>query len=575
MRLALPLVLAALLAPTAAAATWYVDVGPNGFFPGSITIASGDSVVWNNTDSVTHQAASTSGPASFDTGGIPIRSSSSPITLTAAGTYAYADPKFQFTGTIVVQPPPNQPPAASFSWGATYLEVAFDGSPSTDADGKVASWAWVFGDGARGSGARVNHTYASAGTYTVALTVTDDRGATGSTRQSVAVGAPPPSPDINPPPVAAFTVSVNDLRVDVDGSGSSDPNGKVVAWAWDFGDGATASGPTANHTYAQGGDFLVGLTVTDDSGASTLVRKTVTVSEPPPGPDPRNNQPPVATFTARASGLVLTVDPKGSGDPEGRAGLFQWRWGDGSVGYGNGVTTHKYDAPNAYTVELVVTDEVGLSDVARQTVRVGLPPPPPVARLDASANGLDARADASASTSPEGRNLTFDWDFGDGVILQNASAVATHRYHRPGEFVVRVTARDDAGGAGTAEAVVLAVADATFEARADGLVVTLDASDVPAYGDAEYEWLVDGARVALGPAVVTEQLSPGAHEVTLVVRDDAGALTLTRGVLVANATDEGPFPEVRVGEFQQPRIPAPGLGLVLLVVLVAALARRR
>jgi PKD repeat protein len=67
------------------------------------------------------------------------------------------------------------------------LACAFDGSPSTDPDGTITAYAWDFGDGATGAGQSAAHTYASAGTYTVSLTVTDDKGAVRSLTRSISV----------------------------------------------------------------------------------------------------------------------------------------------------------------------------------------------------------------------------------------------------------------------------------------------------------------------------------------------------------------------------------------------------
>ncbi len=83
----------------------------------------------------------------------------------------------------------NLPPNASFTAGTTNLTVNVDASGSSDPDGTIVSYAWNFGDGSTGSGVTASHTYASAGTYTVTLTVTDDDGATDSSNQSVTVSS--------------------------------------------------------------------------------------------------------------------------------------------------------------------------------------------------------------------------------------------------------------------------------------------------------------------------------------------------------------------------------------------------
>jgi len=81
--------------------------------------------------------------------------------------------------------PTNQAPVANFSANCTELVCQFNGSTSSDADGSIASYAWSFGDGRTGSGATASNSYAAAGSYNVTLTVTDDRGATGSRTTTV------------------------------------------------------------------------------------------------------------------------------------------------------------------------------------------------------------------------------------------------------------------------------------------------------------------------------------------------------------------------------------------------------
>lgn len=100
----------------------------------------------------------------------------------------------EFTGT------PNTPPVASFTVdveeGDAPLEVRFDGSASADPDGAVVGWAWTFGDGANGSGRTTTHVYGDVGSYTPALTVTDERGATHTQQGSaITVNSPPGTGD--------------------------------------------------------------------------------------------------------------------------------------------------------------------------------------------------------------------------------------------------------------------------------------------------------------------------------------------------------------------------------------------
>ncbi|WP_457254535.1 PKD domain-containing protein [Pedococcus sp. P5_B7] len=169
----------------------------------------------------------------------------------------------------------NQAPTASFTSTKDLLAVSVDGSGSSDADGTIASYSWNWGDGTpAGSGATATHTYAAAGTYTVQLTVSDDEGATNTTSASVSVVT-------NQAPTASFTSSATFLALSVNGTGSTDADGTIASYSWSWGDGTPAgSGATASHTYAAAGTYTVGLTVTDNRGATDTTTRSVTVVAP-------------------------------------------------------------------------------------------------------------------------------------------------------------------------------------------------------------------------------------------------------------------------------------------------------
>jgi PKD repeat protein len=178
-------------------------------------------------------------------------------------------------GTLIA--PANAIPTASFTATGGELTASFNASASTDTDGTIASYAWNFGDSTTGTGVSPTHAYSAAGDYTVTLTVTDDDGDTASTTRTVTVTAPAP----NQAPVAAFTATTSDLAASFTAAASSDPDGSIAGYAWNFGDGTTGTGVTASRTYAAAGTYSVTLAVTDNNGATTSLTKSVTVTAPP------------------------------------------------------------------------------------------------------------------------------------------------------------------------------------------------------------------------------------------------------------------------------------------------------
>ncbi|MCE3003033.1 MAG: S8 family serine peptidase [Xanthomonadaceae bacterium] len=165
--------------------------------------------------------------------------------------------------------PPDNPPLASFTRSCTHLACTFDGRASSD-DVGIASMSWTFGDGSSATGTTAARTFAAAGTYTVTLTVRDTANQATSASAAVTVTAPP-----NLPPSANFTWTCSNLTCTFNGASSTDDQG-VVAYSWDFGDGATATGVSATRTYASFGSRTVTLTVRDAGNLTGTRTATVT-----------------------------------------------------------------------------------------------------------------------------------------------------------------------------------------------------------------------------------------------------------------------------------------------------------
>lgn len=356
--------------------------------------------------------------------------------------------------------PANLPPVSVFVYTPTSPGIGdwvqFNGSASSDPDGSIALYAWNFGDGTTGTGSVNWHRFPGAGNYTVALTVTDNRGATTTSSQAVRVGA------VNQPPVASFT---NDPTVGTPGgwmqfnaSASADPDGTITSYAWTFGDGTTSTGAIVWQRYTLPGSYLVTLTVTDNIGASAALTRTIQVGTP--------NQSPVALFTVLPTspsvGAWARFDATASTDPDGTIASYQWAFGDGSTATGN-VVYHQFVAGGTYSVVLTVTDNGGAANSTTQAIVVGTPAQAPVAAFTYTPAvpvvGAPVVFNAASSYDPDGVIVSYQWDLnGDGTI--DASGVTGQVvYSNPGTAMVRLTVTDNSGlSTSTTQAIVISPA---------------------------------------------------------------------------------------------------------------------
>jgi PKD repeat protein len=185
-----------------------------------------------------------------------------------------------------------------------------------------------------------------------------------------------------PVAVASATPASGDVPVSVTfgSTGSTDPDGTVAAYAWDFGDGATSSEASPSHFYMVGGPYVATLTVTDTGGAQTVQELLVNVLEP--------NVPPVAVSSSNITSGPMPLDvifyAAGSYDPDGFVGNIHWTFSDGGEYWGE-TAYHTFSEQGTYQATLTVYDgRGGTGTAAPLTITVG-PPLPPVAPSDLSA----------------------------------------------------------------------------------------------------------------------------------------------------------------------------------------------
>ena len=272
---------------------------------------------------------------------------------------------------VFIQINDNQAPVAeangpySSDIGVT---VNFSSADSHDPDGNIVSYEWDFGDGSPVSNvANPTHSYSASGIYTATLTVTDDDGAIAVDTASVSIasgGTIPPVAEANGPysnDVGAQTFFISD--------GSFDPDGTIVAYEWDFGDGSAVN-TIANprHSYNTAGEFTAKVKVTDNDGLFAIDTTLVIVG------GGVGNQLPIAEANGPYSanvGVTVKLSSAGSNDPDGTVVGYSWDFGDGSNLSAATNPRHKYTSAGTFTATLTVMDSDGATGTDTAIVTIG------------------------------------------------------------------------------------------------------------------------------------------------------------------------------------------------------------
>ena len=169
-------------------------------------------------------------------------------------------------------------------------------------------------------------------------------------------------------PTVAFKTDCSGLSCSYDASSSApeaaaDASPSITSYAWNFGDGTTASGAKAKHVYKKAQAYDVQLTVENSSkGRATAVQTVEAVG----------NSSPVPSFTTKVTSKKVTVDAKKSSDDDGKVTAYRWSFGDGSTSTKK-KASHSYVGTGRYAVTLTVTDDQGATASKTTVVVIGKP----------------------------------------------------------------------------------------------------------------------------------------------------------------------------------------------------------
>ena len=286
--------------------------------------------------------------------------------------------------------------------------IRFDGRSSVDSDGHIAAYEWLLDGQAAATNPVADFACEGPGTKRVCLKVTDDDNLSSEyVCQTFIVKAKevakiPPVALIDAPQFCTIGETIQ-----VDGTGSSDQDGEVVAYDWQFGE-AKSSFDKPELVCAKTGAQQLCLKVTDNDGLSDTNCTTIVGQQVP-------NKPPVAVLHSSAATCItgehVTLDATGSSDSDGYVAHFNWSPAAEDIAK----VPFDCETPGVYNVCVTVTDDKGLqSQQACQAISVQKPAnKPPVAKIvalpESCTLGETLFADGTTSSDPDGNVTAYRW----------------------------------------------------------------------------------------------------------------------------------------------------------------------
>jgi len=371
------------------------------------------------------------------------------IANTGAGTPTFADRgalEYYGAAAVLSVTPGN---------GTIPLSVTADASSSVGLDGAIASYAFDCGNGAGTvpqASATTTCTYSLAGVFAVAVTVLDVNGVSDQATATVSAA-------VNQAPVASLTGTPSSgttpLTVALDATGSHDPEGGLLTYVLDCGNGtAVVTTPTRTCSYPTVGTFTAKVNVKDPQGLTGSAARTITA---------KANQAPVAALTVTPSTdylpATVTLDATGSTDPEGGPLTYSLTCGNGTSAVLTPTATCIYLTAGTFTARATVTDDHGAtSSVSKSvTVKADVAPTVVLAPIKGQAKVNEKLlVSASGSIDPDKTPIaSYRIDCGNGVVFGPGPVTsATCQYARSGTYTIRVTVTDTIGKTGSGSDVV-------------------------------------------------------------------------------------------------------------------------
>jgi len=392
----------------------------------------------------------------------------------------------------------GMPPRASFVANPTTGSVPLSVGFTDQSQGLVTTWNWNFGDGTGSTEQNPVHTYWTAGTYNVILTVSNDFGSSDATRNQYIAA----SGDL----VAKFVADPSSGKAPLAVGFTDKSTGSPTAWSWDFGDGITSADQYPTHTFTTAGSYDVRLAITrgDESATST---QTLNVGGVPnadfEGAPTLVNTNEAVTFTDKSSNAPTS---------------WSWDFGDTATSTVQN-PSHAYQLKGIYTVSLTARNANG-KDVETKAnyINVGMPPTAEFMPIIVPYQMYKVPMTVNFVDQSTGLPTSWFWDFGDGTTSTDQNPV--HIYQNEGTYTVTLTARNNFGFDSRVRTDLITVGggaavDFTADQTTVGIGRIVTFTDLSTSSPTQWVWDFGDGSTGTGSKPDHVYRAPGVYDVTL------------------------------------------------------------
>jgi len=310
-------------------------------------------------------------------------------------------------------------PTTNFEFVSTCNGVATGFADLTIGD-NLTSWSWDFGDGTFSTEQNTSHTYAAPGSYDVTLIVTNNTGCFTSATQTVVNYSNPVAKFKNDLPCSTTPIQFTDQSL-VD-------NANIIAWEWDFGDGATSSEQHPDHLYGQTGNFTVKLKSYSQFGCADSTESLITVVQ---GPEvafewDKSCEGEATTFTDLTNSFSSPIT--------------NWTWVINGVLHTNQNPTYTFTNSGTYTVQLSVT----MDNLCTQTITEDIIiEEPPIVQFDYSEDCSTSNTSFYDLTDQTNDAIiSREWRVNGAIISSDSVATAALE---PGNYEITLSVVTNSG----------------------------------------------------------------------------------------------------------------------------------